>query len=108
MSGETAAAGAPRLSLETISKPSSPVAWSEIARDRFDRRERRRLGRQPRQKALDGVGRALDLEQHPALVVQHEAAEPELGGEPEDVGAEADALDGALDPGADPAALGAH
>ena len=29
MSGETAAAGAPRLSLETISKPSSPVARSE-------------------------------------------------------------------------------
>ena len=58
MSGETAAAGAPRLSLATISKPLVPGRPERVARDPLDRGERRRLGRQPRQKALDGVGAA--------------------------------------------------
>ena len=69
----------------------------------LDGRERRRLARQPGQEALDRVRRALDLEQHPALVVADPAAEPLVARQPVHVRAEADALDRALHAGAHPA-----
>ncbi len=67
----------------------------------LDGRKRRRLGRQPRQEGRDGHRVALDLEQYPALVVEHEAAELELPGEAVDVWAKADTLHDALDAGSD-------
>ena len=66
---------------------------------------------QAREEALDRRRLALHLEQHAVRVVAHEAAEPELLGQPEDVRAEPDALDGALHAGAHAAAgreRGAH
>ena len=70
--------------------------------DLVDRGQRGRLGRQPGEQLVDRPGVALDLELHPALVVEHPPAQPELLREPEDVGPEADALDHARDPGAYP------
>ena len=49
-----------------------------LHRHRLDRRQRRRVGAQPREQLVDRGGRALDLEHHPALVVQHPAAERQL------------------------------
>ena len=73
----------------------------------LDRRERRRLAREPREEALHRVGRALDLEHDAALVVAHPAAEPLVAREPVDVRPEPDALDRALDARAGPEAHGA-
>ena len=47
---------------------------------------------------------ALDLELHPALVVEHPTGQLELLGETEDEGTKPDPLDDADDPGVDPAA----
>ena len=63
----------------------------------LDGGQRRRLGGQPREERRDRRLVALDLEQHPALVVEHEAAERQLAGQAVDVRAEADALDDAVD-----------
>ena len=66
----------------------------------LDRGQRRRLARQPLQERLDRRRRALHLHQHAALVVEHEAGQAELAGEPVHVGAEAHALHDALHAGA--------
>jgi hypothetical protein len=65
--------------------------------DGLDRGQRRRLGRQAGDEALDRLGRPLDVDEHAALVVAHEAAEALLAGDPVDVRPEADALHGPLD-----------
>ena len=96
MSGETSADGSPPRGLERIRKPRSPAGPAH----RLDRGERRRLGGEPAQEALDRRLAALDLDEHAALVVAHEAGELELGGEPVDEGPEADPLDGPLHAGA--------
>src|SRR6185436_5234144 len=67
-----------------------------IAADALDDRQRRRLAGQPREEALDGVRPAVDLQHHPALVVEHESAKLLLAREPVDERAEAHALDDAL------------
>ena len=82
----------PALAVGDRVRPSEPL----------DRGERRLFGDQAVEERLDLLGAALDLEQHPSRVVEHEAAEPELGGEPENVGTEADALHRPLDAGANP------
>ena len=71
--------------------------------DPLDQRQRRRLARQSHGEAIERAAVALHLDQHPALVVQHEAVQPELVGQPEDVGAEADSLHDSLDAHAQPA-----
>ena len=69
----------------------------------LDRGERRRLGGQAGEEALDRLARGLDLDHHAARVVQHVAGEPHLVGQPVHVGAEAHALDRPLDPRTDAA-----
>ena len=66
---------------------------------RLDRRERRRLLGEPAQEAVDRAVAALDLDEHAALVVEHEAREVELGREPVHERAEADPLHRPLAPG---------
>ena len=91
-------------------------SWRRAARERrgahaVDRGQRRRLAGQAPKEALDRRGVALDLQEHAVRVVAHEAAQPELLGQPEDVRPEPDALDGALHAGAHAAAgreRGAH
>ena len=75
--------------------------------DPLDRRERWRLDRKPREEALHRLGRRLDLDHHAARVVQDVAGDTELAGEPVDVGAKSDPLNGSLDPRPDPAHAGA-
>ena len=70
--------------------------------DGLDRRERRGLRAQPAEQLLDRLRWPLDLQHHPAAVVEHPAAEAELGGEPVHEGTKADPLDGAGDVGAQP------
>ena len=71
----------------------------DVARPhRLDRRQRRRLLGEPAQEAVDRAVAALDLDEHAALVVEHEAREVELGREAVDERAEADPLDRPLDP----------
>ena len=76
---------------------------SSFGRDALDRGQRRRLGGQALEEARDRLRRPLHLEQDAALVVEDEAAEAQLGGEPVDVGPEPDPLHRALDARRDPA-----
>jgi hypothetical protein len=69
-----------------------------LGANRLDRRQRRRLLREPAQEAVHRRLPALDLQQHAALVVEDEPRQVELRGEPVDEGAEPDALDGPLHP----------
>ena len=96
-SGETSASGAPPP-LE-LQDPEFALAGRRrgLDPDGLDRRQRRRLRRQAGEQLVDRAGLSLDLEHHPALVVEHPPPERELGGEPVDEGPEADALDGAGD-----------
>ena len=79
-------------------KPRTAGRGALLGRDPLDVRERRRFRLEPPQEGGDGVRRPLDLGHHAVLVVAHRAGEPELGGQPEDERAEADALHGALHP----------
>ncbi len=63
--------------------------------------QRRRVGAQPLDEGRDGLGRALGLDEHAALVVEDPARDAELVGEPVDEGPVAHALHGAVDAGAD-------
>ena len=72
----------------------------------LDHGQRWSVGTEPGQEPVDGAGLALDLDEHPAHVVQHVARQAELGGQTVDVGPEADALHRALDPGPGPLAGG--
>ena len=69
--------------------------------------QRRRLGGQPLLEAPQRRRLALHLDQHSALVVQHEAGQPQLAGEPVHVGPEPHALHHPLHAGAH-APRGAH
>jgi hypothetical protein len=102
VSGETGAPASPALGLGRIAKPRAPVDGSSRAHA-LHARQRGRLGRQAREEALERALLRLGLDHHPARVVEDVAADVELGRQPVDVGAEADALDGALDAHADPA-----
>ncbi len=73
-----------------------------LRRDLVDRRERRQLADEARHEALDPLPAALDLEQHPVLVIEDVAAERLLVREPVHEWPEADALDGATHPRPDP------
>ena len=84
-----------------------PARGERPAAHVLDGGERRGLARQPGEEPLDRVGRALDLEHHPALVVADPAGEPLVVREPEHVGPEADALHRALDARAGPRDHGA-
>ena len=67
-----------------------------LGRDALDRRERWRVGSETIEEPGDvGVG-PLDLQENAVGVVEHEAAEPELAGQPVDVRPKADALDRAV------------
>ena len=99
----TAARGSPPRGLARIAKPSWPVSAYRLRDHALDARQRRRLGHQPREEAIDRLGRRLDLDHHAARVVQDMARHAELAGQPVDVRAEADALDGSLDARADAA-----
>jgi hypothetical protein len=83
-------------------KPGFAGRPTVLGADALDQGEWRRLRPKPREESFDCVGVALDLEQYPSRVVEHEAAQVELTGEPVDVGAEADALHRAIDPCPDP------
>jgi hypothetical protein len=70
-----------------------PGRLDRLRRHVLDARERRRLVRKTGEETLDGVAIGLDLEQHPARVVQDVAVQPHLLGKAVDVGPEADSLD---------------
>ena len=71
--------------------------------DPLEHRQRRRVGREPGEKLRHRGTRALDLQQHPTRVVEHEAAQPKPRGLPVHVRSKADALHRSLDPRAGPA-----
>ena len=97
LSGVTAARGSPPAGLSRIEKPCSPSSSSCSEVTRSTVRERRRLERQPREEAFNGLGRRLDLHHDPARVVQHVASDSQLIRQPVHVRPKAHALDGALD-----------
>ena len=103
LSGVTAARGSPPRGLARIAKPSSASLAYRLRDHALDARQRRRLGHQPREEAIHRLGGGLDLDHHAARVVQDMARHAELAGQPVDVRAEADPLDGSLDARADAA-----
>ena len=92
----TGAAASPALVLATIRKSARPPRAAR-PRDALDDRQRRRLGAEPREEGVHRRRLALDLQHHAALVVEHPAAERQLGRQPVHVRPEADALHHALD-----------
>ena len=76
--------------------------------DALDRGEGRGVGGQALQEAVDRRAVGLDLDDHPAGVVEHEAGEAEVAGQAVHVGPEADPLHRPLHAHADPPQAGAH
>ncbi len=96
-----ASATSPR-GLARIENPDSPVGAPGVTRDALHHGERRRLAGQAGQELVDGAFLALDLEQHARGVVEHEAGEAALVGQPVDVGPKPDPLDGSVDTDSSP------
>ena len=102
MSGETSAAGSPPRGLARMRKPRSPAGATSCGRTASIAASGGASSREPAQEAVDRGLAALDLEQHAALVVEHEARQVELRGQAVHERAEADPLDRPLHPRPDP------
>ena len=105
MSGETSASGSPvALGLDDP-ELALPGRGRVLGGDALDSRKRRSVVREASEELVDTLGRSLHLEQDAALVVEDVAAQLQLGGEPEHVGAEPDPLDRSRHPRPHPAAV---
>ena len=88
-----------------MANASAPRRRALLGGDILDHGQRRRLGGQARQERVHRRARALHLGDDAAGVVEDEAGEAELPGQPVDVGAKAHALDGAVHAHPRPAAV---
>ena len=105
MSAETSACGSPPRSRLDDREAALAAPARRSARDRLDRGQRRRLRRQPREElARPPPASPSTSSTTPRSSLSTQPASPSSLGEPEHVRPEADALDGAGDPGADAAA----